>query len=571
MSSRAIPVVTAGLKPDLLGGEIAHSRNRKVLIIVLSVLVLAGFGFRVSGLNTEGLSDDELNKLSAVEDYRAHGLTSANGEHPFVMKVLLTVSVIGAEKWNQASWASANPRLRVPVETALRFPGALFGALSIALLFLVTSELFGIEVGLVAAALLAFDPMTIGFNRIAKEDTFLVFFFLLANIFWLRGQRLAESRPERQPELLYWLTAASFGAMMASKYLPQMLVISLAYYYTFQAIPETRWRLEKKRFRIFFLILGVSFLIFNPPIFLPETWKVIFSFANYKNIGHDSYEFMGRLYSHRVPDWLRGEPWYFYLVLLAVKEPPLILLGFVLGLGALFRRQCGDGRYFPLFWLFIWAITFTFAGGKFTRYATSLMPAFIMTAAVGIHYAARTFAEISARWFANSRAKPWGYATLAVLVIFSATWSTASAWPHYRLHMNAIGGADRAGFYFPQDEFYDGYMRDTINEIAKRALPGARVASELPALSAYYAQQTRRADLICLDLSVASDLQKLRPNDFVIDGRGRTYFSNQAMLLRVRQASRPAFTIKVGTTVAADVYVMDQNALDALRGNVSRE
>ena len=46
---------------------------------------------------------------------------------------------------------------------------------------------------LLAAALWAFDPQAIGFNRIAKEDTFLLFFFLLANIFWLRGQRVAES------------------------------------------------------------------------------------------------------------------------------------------------------------------------------------------------------------------------------------------------------------------------------------------------------------------------------------------------------------------------------------------
>src|SRR5439155_8884397 len=134
--------------------------------------------------------------------------------------------------------------------------------------------------GLVAAALFAFDPLAISFNRIAKEDTFLVFIFLLANVFWLRSQRLAETRPHKQPELLYWATAISFGAMIASKYVPQMMIVSLAYYYTFQAIPETRWRLKKKRFLIFFSLIGVSFLFFNPPIFLPGTWRAIFSFAN---------------------------------------------------------------------------------------------------------------------------------------------------------------------------------------------------------------------------------------------------------------------------------------------------
>jgi len=570
LSSLAIPIVTAGLKPDLFGVASVRLSNRGLLVVILTVLVVVGFGFRVCGLNTEGLSDDEFNKLNAVADYRAHGLTSANGEHPFVMKALITISVIGSEKWNQVSWVAANPALKVPVESAVRLPGTVFGALSIGLLFLIASELFGREVGLIAAALEAFDPLTIGFNRIAKEDTFLVFFFLLANVFWLRSQRLAESRPERQPEPLYWATAAAFGAMLASKHLPQMLVISLAYYYTFQAIPETRWRLKKKRFLIFFFLMGLSFLIFDPTIFLPGTWRAMLKFISYGNIGHDSYEFMGRLYSHRVTDWLKGEPWYFYLVLIAVKEPLLILLGFILGVGALFRKQCGDGRYFPLFWLFIWGVTFSFPGGKFTRYSTSLLPAIMIAAAVGIHFAARALAGLCARMLGKDSIKLLVRAALVTVVIGSAVWSTAGAWPHYRLYMNAVAGGARAGSYFPQDEFYDAYMRDVIDEIAKRAHSGARVASELPALSAYYAQQANRSDLNCLDLSDSNDLQKLTPDDFLIDGRGRTYLSNQAMLLRLRQASRPAFTISVGKTAAADVYVMDQDALDALRG-VSRQ
>src|SRR5207237_8715777 len=117
--------------------------------------------------------------------------------------------------------------------TSLRLPGAILGAVAAILVFLVASELFGGEVGLIAAALWAFDPLTISFNRIAKEDTFLVFFFLLANLFWLRGQRVAESQPHRSPEPFYWATAAAFGAMMASKYFPQMIAISVAYNYIF--------------------------------------------------------------------------------------------------------------------------------------------------------------------------------------------------------------------------------------------------------------------------------------------------------------------------------------------------
>jgi len=38
------------------------------------------------------------------------------------------------------------------------------------------------------------------------------------------------------------------------------------------------------------------------------------------------------------------------------------------------------------------------------------------------------------------------------------------------------------------------------------------------------------------------------------------------MLSRLRQTSRPAFTVAVGMTPAADVYVLDQGSLEALRG-----
>jgi predicted membrane-bound dolichyl-phosphate-mannose-protein mannosyltransferase len=566
LSAAALPAITAGLRPDLFGEAGAHSLSRTLLVAVLSVLVIVGFGFRASGLSTEGLSEDELNKLNAVSDYRARGLTAANGEHPLLMKAMLTISVIGGEKWNATSLVAAHPELNLPIETSLRLPNALFGALTVVLVFLVASELFGLEAALIAAALWAFDPLAISFNRIAKEDTLLVFFFLLANVFWLRGQRVAESQPQRRPEPFYWATAAAFGAMLASKYLGQMMAISVAYNYAFQRIPSTRWQIGKIRFIKFFLVMGAVFLICNPSILLPGSWRAILNFTSYRMVGHDSYEFMGRLYPHKFTDWLKGEPWYFYLVLMGVKLPLLTLLGSLSGFILLFRRKIGDGRYFLIFWFFFWGITFTFAGGKFTRYFTAVLPAVIMAAALGVQWAAGWLGRICARIFDSPGAGIYARAALASMVIVSALWSSATAMPHYRLYMNLLGGSAHAGQYFPQDEFYDAYMQDALSEIAKRASPGARVASELPTVAAYYAQRASRADLVCVELSDPAELGKLAPGDFVVDGCGRTYFSNQAMLLRLRQASRPAFSIAVGTTTAADVYVLDQPSLAALTG-----
>jgi len=560
LAATADAIITAGLRPELFADRGLVSISRTVLIATLTILVLAGFGLRVSKLSAEGLSEDELNKLQAVGDYRANGLTAANSEHPLLMKALQTVSVSLADRWNsQAGRAVVSP------ETALRLPGVLFGALTVVLIYLLAAELFGAEVGLIAAALWAFDPSAIGMNRIAKEDTFLLFFFLLANVFWLRGQRVAESRPGRNPEKYYWATAAAFGAMLASKYLPQALTISISYYWLFQGIPAARWRMGKRRFLIFFAVMGATFILLNPTILMPATWRQMFSFAGQKLVGHDAYEFMGQLYGHKMTYWLKGIPWYFYHVFVAVKLPVLTVAGFVIGLPLLFRRKIGDGRYFILLWLFLWMMTFSFTGGKFTRYITLALPAVLITSALGVQFASSWIARFLCRLLATPSPAIYVRAGLALFVILGGVTAAVDAGPHFRLYTNELGGGlEKAGFYFPHDEFYDASVRQAVFEIAKRAQPGAKVAGETRTVAAYYAGRANRPDLVCVMLSDPEALKHLSEGDFVIDARGRRYFSNELVLAKLRETSTPAFQVSLGAVPSASVYQLDQKSRNAV-------
>ncbi len=562
MAASADAIITAGLRPELFADRGLVAISRTVLIAVLSLLVLAGFGMRVSNLSSEGLSEDELNKLQAVGDYRANGLTAANSEHPFLMKALQTSTVFLADKWNASSIGAARP---IAPETALRLPGAIFGALTALLIYLLAAELFGAEVGLIAAALWTFDPTAIGLNRIAKEDTFLLFFFLLANVFWLRGQRVAESQSGERPEKYYWLTAASFGAMLASKYLPQALTISMAYYWLFQRIPETRWRLGKKRMLVFFSIMGLAFVILNPTILLPATWRQMGLFAGQKLIGHDGYEFMGQLYGHRMTDWLNGIPWYFYHLAVAVKLPMLAVIGFAAGLPLLFRRKLGDGRFFIGLWLILWMMTFSFTGGKFLRYFTLVLPAVLIVAALGVQFISCWLARFISRMLSAQSPRVYLRAAVAALVVAGSIEASAKAAPHFRLYTNEFGGGMKnAGYFFPHDEFYDASMREILLDIAKRARPGAKVASETPSVASYYAQRANRPDLIGVMLSDPEELKKLGEGDFVIVARGRRYFSNESVLQALRQTSTPAFQVSLAGVHSADVYMLDQKARDAV-------
>ena len=555
MSARAEAIVTAGLRPELFAGRGVLSNSKALVFAALVVLVLAGFGFRITALSAEGLSEDELNKLTAVADYRAHGLTGANGEHPMLMKALQAVSLMAAEKWNAFVGSSD----QIAPETALRLPGVIAGALSALLIYLIAAELFGAEVALIAAALWAFNPTAIAFNRIAKEDTFLLFFFLLANVFWLRGQRVAESTGQ-SPNKYYWATAASYGAMVASKYVPHLFAISICYYWMFQQLPETRWRLGKIRLLKFFGIMALVFVILSPTILLPETWRQMGLFAGGNRVSHDGYEFMNKLYTQRFVDWFKGIPVYFYFVFTAVKLPVLTVLSFVAGLPLLFRRKLGDGRYFILFWLFLWCIAFLFPGGKFTRYYTTVLPAVLITCAIGIQFIGR--------WLANhlqSGLKHYVPASVAVIVILSSVATSIQASPHFRLYTNWFGGGmASAGYYFPHDEFYDASMRDVMAEIVRRARPGARVASESPTLAAYYAQRDKRTDLVCVSLSDAEALRQLTVGDYVIVARGRRYFSNDAVITALRDHASPIVELKLGPIPSTKLYELDQHSLTLL-------
>ena len=558
LSAHAEAIVTAGLRPDLFAGRGLLTNSRALVFTALIVLMVVGFGFRVTGLSAEGLSEDELNKLNAVADYRANGLTGANGEHPMLMKAFQATTIILAEKWNSSSFGAANP---IAPETALRLPGALVGALSTLLIFLIAAELFGVEVALIASALWAFDPNAIGFNRVAKEDSFLLFFFLLANVFWLRGQRVAEST-DRNPNIYYWATAAAYGAMVASKYLPHLFAISMCYYWMFQRLPQTRWRLGKKRILAVFAIMGVVFLILSPTILLPETWQQMGLFAGGKRVSHDGYEFMNQLYTQRFSDWLSGIPVYFYLVYTAVKLPLLTVLGFVIGFPLLFRRRLGDGRYFILFWFMLWVVAFCFPGGKFTRYYTTILPAVVITSALGIQFAGRWLADRIAGLSWAEGVKHYVPASLAVIVIAGSVIGSVKAAPHFRLFTNSLGGGTAwAGYYFPHDEFYDASMRDVMSEIAVRAHPGARVASESPSLASHYGERAKRTDLVYLSLSDPEALKQLAVGDFVIIARGRRYFSNDAIVSGLRYGATPLAELNLGPVPSAKIYQLTDSSL----------
>ncbi|MCP9493148.1 MAG: glycosyltransferase family 39 protein [Pyrinomonadaceae bacterium MAG19_C2-C3] len=611
----AAPVTTASIAPEKFANPIfaAHRPvNPRVVFVLLACFIISGFGLRAYDLSAEGLSEDELNKLQAVADYRQFGLSSANAEHPMLMKAIQTVSVVLSEKWNEAvtgqdenlsaspvaamqetaqrrrenlsdaslsrddfqplnqSTTNAGSTFLIAPETALRLPAALFGALTALLIFLFTRELFGTPVALLAAAMWAFDPTAIGLNRIAKEDTFFIFFFILASFFFTRAQTRAERDGAPFNRWLY-LTAAAFGMMIAAKYYPHFMGIIGAYYYMFLGLPTTRLHVGKMRWLMFFVVIGVAFVLCNLTILLPATWREMLAFASEKRIAHDSTEYIGTLYPNRMSLWLRGVPVSFFYIFLLTKTTLPMLAAFFAGLTQVVRRRAGDGRLFLLFWLLIGFLPFTLLGGKFTRYYTLVLPLIHIVAAIGARWFGALLARGISSFFASFKtsstlAPRLAHGIIALIIIASLTVTSFAVMPYYRLYNNALGGGMvRAGELFPHDDFYDASMRDAVYTIARDAAPNARIASESPRLFLHYAALAGRADLQAVSLSDPNALAALQPYDYVIIARGRRYRSNDFITQTLPAQSQPAFRLSLAATPSIQIFKLDPASFAIIR------
>ncbi|HEX8183555.1 MAG TPA: hypothetical protein VF747_02350, partial [Blastocatellia bacterium] len=226
-----------------------------------------------------------------------------------------------------------------------------------------------------------------------------------------------------------------------------------------------------------------------------------------------------------------GNPWYFYFLFLGVKLPLPILAAFVVGLVEIFRRR---GKYpasrgylflrvMLVFWLFPMAIT----GGKFLRYTLSLLPLLYITSAIGMVICWRVLSSLIRRMSIDKRlAGRLAAIPVTALFLISPAVTLMENMPYPSLYLNALGG-DRAGYFFPHDEFYDLGARESIKYIAETAPPGARMASEIPGVVEYYLEQYNRPDIRSEIMSQPSfTLNEGRP-DFVLLQRGRLYFENQ--------------------------------------------
>lgn len=508
----------------------------------LILLIVVGLGFRATSLDAIGFAEDEVNKVDAVYAYERGDIT-ANSEHPMLMKVLMFVSVkVGRALRGQA----------ISDEVLFRLPNAIFGALTVVPLFLLTAAFFDRWTGLLAAAFWTAGVNAITYNRIGKEETLLVFFMLFGFYFYLRAKQTSTlNGPLRGRN--YLLSGVSFGLMLASKYFPHYVGLNALYHQYFRVRKREPGEPAGTTSLIFYVALVAAFLIANPAVLLPQVWEYLNAFMGERLLQHSGYLFGDRLYKNTLSSTpFGGTPVYFYLVFMAIKIPLLVLASFVAGFVISLKRWRHPGHAFALFMFLFWIVPYSLIGGKWLRYTLSLMPFVYILSAVGVIDLVRF---VAAR-FKTSKAARVIVAGAAVLIFIGLpAWTAYSPGPHYALYTNALA-ADRAGYFFPHDEFYDDGLREAIKFVCDTAPPGALIAHETPAATRYYLERFGRTDLNPKAISAPEfDVANISGPAYIIIQRGRTYFENRDKIALVRATFKKVYEVKVNGLTAAEIFI----------------
>jgi hypothetical protein len=523
-------------------------RDRR-LILILAFFIILGFGLRLVNISSVGFAEDEINKLEAVRAYEQGDITP-NAEHPMMMKAFIFVSMKAARAWNSMS------AMKIDAEAALRFPNLLFGALTVIPLFLLTAAFFDRRTALIAAALWAFGLNAITYNRIAKEDTLMVFFMLYAFYFFLKAKLTSGFDPQGKRKY-YTLSGASFGLMMASKYFPHYFGLNMLYFHLVRVREREPGEPAGKTPGIFFIMVAVAFVVTNPAVLLPQTWSYLSAYSSGQLLTHTGYLMGDELYKNNVSATpFRGTPFYFYALYLMIKVPIPIIIAFLTGLVAAFRRPRHPGHAFLLLMFLLWIVPYSLMGAKWLRYTLSLLPFVYMLAAVGLStlmsWTVARLKSMNQTWLAQAAC-----ALLIAIFIAWPAWTAYAAEPHYAAYTNALGGG-RAGYYFPHDEFYDDGLREAIEFVCREAPRGATIVGETPAVFRYYLETLGRTDLESRVLSDPKfELATARKPVYVIIQKGRTYFENRDKMKEVRESYTKVFDIKVSGESAAEVYKAD--------------
>lgn len=509
-------------------------------VLLLSLLALF---VRIGRVGFNSVSEDEAAKLAAVQEYRQRHFAGVNSEHPMMLKVLAWASLTAGERRDRVASIHNWPSLST--EGWLRLPNVLIGAATAAILFLLSRRLMGFAGALAAGFFWAVAPLAVALNRLAKEETLLTFFTLMACYFHCRAQQADTVVSSRR---WFDLSAIGFGLAFASQYILHLLGLNALAWYLAGRLGLTR-KPSQFRYKRFFLITFLTFILVNPVILFPSNFSAILHWLHHDGVKHTGYDFDGTLYLNFPSRLLAGVPWFYYLWLLLVKTPIPMLMAVIVGSILLLRDRRTLVSCFFLSLGMVQLIGLSFSGAKWIRYSLPLLPFLYLAGGYAVQ-------QIWNRM--NEKKVSPAVVGLAAITLFGWPLVDLHAWsPYYPFYLNSIGGGrTHVARYFAQDEVSEFDTREVAKQVCPSAPVGARFATARPMSMTYYLESCERKDIEVIPLYDVNYVP--RDGDLIDVEPSRRFFETQKFFNALADSHMSHSEIHVGPVLASAIYLFDQ-------------
>jgi len=543
MSTNALTIGTEESVLNELQDHSWHWHRDAAIALLLTVLA---FAVRVNHVDFNSLSEDESAKWEAIQEYRQGHFVGVNSEHPMMLKVLAWVSLTAGERWNRLvllhGWPTMSP------EGWLRFPNVLFGAATTAILFLFCRRLIGLVGSFAASFFWAVSPLAVALNRLAKEETPLTFFTLLACYFFCRAQQADSDESVRR---WYDLSAIGFGLAFASQYILHLLGLNALAWFLAGRMGLNR---EPSRFsyRRFFFVIVLTFTLVNPVVLFPGNFSAILHWLHHDGVRHSGYAFNGTLYLNFPSRLLAGVPWTFYLWLILIKTPIPILVPVIAGSIMLLRDRRTLASCIFLSLGVVQLVGLSVSGAKWVRYSLVLLPFLFLAGGYAVQ----------ATWdHMRDKKMSLAFAGLAAAILFALPLLELHAWfPYYSFYLNPIGGGrNNIARFFGQDEVSEFDTREVAHQVCSTADAGTRLATARPMSMTYYLENCDRTDIEVVPLYDRHYVP--REGDRIVLEPSRRFFETQRFFDALESSGMPRHDVRVGPVLASTIYLFDSSTV----------
>jgi len=294
---------------------------------------------------------------------------------------------------------------------------ALFGTLTVLVVFLIGKELYNWKTGVIAALIFSTTKLHLIFSRSVLAESTMLFFFSLTILFYILAKK-------RNNKLFYILTGITAGICFEVKYIAAILIVLIFIYELilvfkegFRKFAVNIMLIVTPFFAVFFAFFGIykilginySYYLLGRIALIDMGNKIITQIPFLANIPKTN---MGVVYGGNT---IMGILKYVYYTFATIHI--VILLLFVIGIFILIKKK-SKSNLFVLFWLIGLTIFLVKLAHGYPRDFILILPVICITAAKGFDiFKSSSFMKLKDRLFKKSKFKPNIFVLILFLVI----------------------------------------------------------------------------------------------------------------------------------------------------------